>query len=119
MKKVKIKGTDYFLKIVDRFEGDNDDYKTYGLFTKADRLISIKKGEPVLFTADTICHEVVHAFLYECGLIKDCDDEDLVGWIGREFLDIFDVFVSVFERMFPEFKGKFVKAKDVFKGVKI
>ncbi len=119
MKKVKIKGTDFYLKFVDKFEDDNEEYKTYGRFTKSEKLISIKKGEPVLFTADTIAHEIAHAFLWECGLVKDCDDEDLVGWIGHQFLDMFDAFVSVFEEMFPMYKVKFVKSKEVFKGVKI
>lgn len=58
-------------------------------------------------------HELVHAFLYECGLDDCCDDEDFVCWVSRQLLDIFDCFVDVFENKYPELKGKFVKRRKV------
>lgn len=86
-----------------------------GQFIKIPRKIEIVKGKSMLLTAETIIHELTHAFLYECGL--NSDDEEYVNWISRQFLDIYDTFVEVFEKMYPRMKGKFKKSQKVISDV--
>ncbi len=110
--KIKIKGNSYLVKFVDFIKKD-EDTETVGDFVKNTKTIRIVKGKTVNFTADTILHELVHAFLYECGLDDCCSDEDIVCWMSRQLLDIFDCFIDVFEKQYPEFKGQLIKSRKV------
>lgn len=102
MKKINILGTEY------RFEHD-DSIKEQGfdgLCKTYEKEITVRSAEDMLESSDppdakqeryaeTLRHEIVHAFFFEAGLDVYCDDEVLVTWISKQFPKLFDAFVEV------------------------
>lgn len=112
--KVKIKGENYNIKLVSKIDSD-DVNRVVGQCKKVDKKILLTKDDDMRYTAETIIHELMHAFLYECGLVKESSDEEMVDWFERQFIDIFDTFVKVFEYMYPEKHGELIKLREVIK----
>ena len=99
--KVNIKGTSYLVKFVDKIEEDGESV-VVGQCYKEDKKILILKGERVNSTAETIVHELLHAFFYECGLVSESSNEDAIRWIERNYFDIFKAFLKIFNSMFKD-----------------
>lgn len=110
--KVNVKGRKISVRSVDYIKSD-DENEIVGQFNKEKELIEILKNKPVKFTCETVIHELVHAFLYECGLVSLGDNEEVVVWFERNFLEIFDAFVDVFEYLYPGLKRKLTKCQNV------
>lgn len=95
---VSIKGTLYNVKKVDKIE--DADNSVCGVCRKIDKKIEFVKDVNGLETAETIIHELVHAFLYECGAVEESSDESLVSWIARQFIPIYQAFNKVADLVF-------------------
>ncbi|MBQ8468247.1 MAG: hypothetical protein IJ542_00640 [Clostridia bacterium] len=89
--KVVIKGTQYIVEIVDNLYvgcvGETDTYN------KTIVLVNDKDKEEL---QRSIIHELAHAYLYECGLIEFCHNENYVKWIEHTFFDIYNDFADIY-----------------------
>ena len=59
-----------------------------GLTDKKEKRIYIDCRLKDEILTDTLTHELLHAYFYECGLESYSNDETLVGCLGRWFLSI-------------------------------
>ena len=77
-----VKGTKYNVEFF------TDPRNFVGLTETNDKVIKLDITQDTLSLKQTIFHELLHAYFYECGLKKYCSDEILI-----EFLDsiIFDL----------------------------
>lgn len=97
--KLNIKGVGYRVKLVDLIDNDS---KILGQTKHFDKTILIKKSEKD--SVDTIAHELIHAYFYECALSCYNDDETLVSWLGFHFGDLVENVLSVL-KYFKNLKG--------------
>ena len=83
--RVEIKGAKWKVDFVNSIENG----KLAGLTNTKTKRIYIEKEQTPEETADTIAHELFHAYVYECGLPMDYeDDEDMATFVGRIFADM-------------------------------
>lgn len=87
--KIWIKGKMYTVERKD----DLADEGAVGCILKKEKIIYISKK--AVFLDETILHELIHGFLFECGLADICEDESLVGWFSFQLLQIFECFKSI------------------------
>ena len=85
--KISIKGQTYEVKRKDIIDNDID---TVGQMNKLSKEILISINSCLIDF--TILHELVHAYLWECGFANQCGDEDLVNWITGNALNIVDCY---------------------------
>lgn len=97
--KLNVKGVNYRVKLVDLIDNDS---KILGQTRHSDKTILIKKSEKD--SVDTIAHELIHAYFYECALSCYNDDETLVSWLGFHFGDLVENVLSVL-KYFKNLKG--------------
>lgn len=90
-KNIYIKGQHYKVSIV------NSLYTASGLANLTNKYICIAENENKEEFLKTIIHELVHAYLYECGLIQYSGDETLVHWLDRHFLTIYNKAFDLYE----------------------
>lgn len=94
MQKISILGTDYqvlLAPINDDYWGETDTKLKKILFTKDKHM----KNE-------TIAHELLHAYLYQCGLDNLCSDEVLHHSFGRffeEFLKNYKIIQKILQTL--------------------
>ena len=94
--KLKIKNSAWILKFVDKI----DDYESLGLTKTIEKQILILKNQPTREIKDTIAHELVHAYHYECGLYLDKDEaEKIATFIGRIFVEMKENFEKVLKEI--------------------
>ena len=82
--KVDIKGTTYRVNF----------YKNYGVAGETntrDKVISIENDKNSVEQWKTILHELIHAFLYECGLLELSHNETLAYWLENNILQIIEL----------------------------
>lgn len=84
--KIEIKGKPYKVVLKDDtfISGDN---AVWGCIDYNKKEISITTKEEKE-TPKTVLHELIHGYLYECGLTVYAHDETLVEWFARHFEDI-------------------------------
>ncbi len=104
MKKVKgfklsIKGVDYRVRPVDLIDNDS---KILGQTNHSDKTILIRESEKC--SVDTVVHELLHAYFYECALSCYNNDENLISWLDFHFEELVDKVVSVL-KYFKNLKG--------------
>lgn len=79
---INVKGADYQVKFVD--------YLTVCGFTNyGSKLICIKNDSNLEEFRGTIIHELLHAYLDECGLFNYSNDETLISWLEVHFFEIY------------------------------
>lgn len=86
---VYVKGTRYRIKLV-----DSNNY-FYGETDFGKRVIYISKNQDTNTLIDTISHELIHVYFYECGLPYYGDSETLVTFLGSIFQDLSKKVVQV------------------------
>lgn len=83
MKGIKIKGVTYKLYYI---SSDCIDY--YGFSNTGTKEIFLAENLNKEKLYETIFHELIHCYFYECGLFKYCNDETLVTWLDSHFVEI-------------------------------
>lgn len=81
-KTINIKGVDYNFEFRD-YLGDAS-----GVTRCISKKIIIVNDENIDELKKTIFHELLHAFFFECGLMQYFEDEILVTWLDRHFVEI-------------------------------
>ena len=91
---INIKGAEYKVIVKDELfdvhEIDNDiPEESYadGYCDVKEKVIYLYNGENNTIT-HTSLHEITHAYLYECGLIKTCENELLCDFIAGNIMPI-------------------------------
>lgn len=84
---LKIKGVSYKFNLVDE-SFDNDGVSCCGLCKKVDKEIIVVNEDNLNEQIATILHELIHAYLWECGLSEESNDEKMVEWFSRQFVPI-------------------------------
>ena len=90
-KKITIKGTKYdfkFLNVSAPILGQTDTNEKHIEIYLHDNENELNK---------TIVHELLHAYLFECGLVNYVDNEDLVVWFENIFFDLLKNFQNIIE----------------------
>lgn len=90
--KITIKGQLYKVKFI-----DCDDL--FNGLTKIDTktiIIDNNLNNETLF--ETVIHELIHAYFFECGLDEYCADEKLVTFLARHFFDLEKSFENIFKK---------------------
>lgn len=83
--KVNIKNTVYKVEFVKSI--DNGNY--LGLTRKYQKEIFITKDQPKTEIPDTVAHELIHAYIHECGHNLEPEDEEAIAtFIGRIFAEM-------------------------------
>lgn len=84
---IDIKGTHYDLIFSSNYIINGSDVCD-GLTDVLNKYIELSFQTDNKLIEKTIYHELIHAFLYECGLSKYYDDEVLVDWFASQFKNI-------------------------------
>lgn len=91
--KIKIKGRLYKVKFIDcdnLYNGlTNTETKTI--------IINNNLNNETLF--ETVIHELIHSYFFECGLDEYCADEKLVTFLARHFFDLKKSFENIFKKI--------------------
>lgn len=93
MKKISIMGTKYDVALIP----DNADY--WGECDGHERLILLTKDKYVKY--ETIAHELLHAYLYQCGLDELAGNEVLHHAFGR-FFEEFVCNYKILQKLLPK-----------------
>lgn len=86
---INIKGTDYKIVFQDYLCG------SLGVTRPVAKEIFIENSDNIDDLKDTIAHELIHAYFYECGLQQYFDDEILVTWLGKHIFKISETVESL------------------------
>lgn len=107
--KVNVLGSEYEMRFATRKElrMDNDTYgecypygkKVINICTDLDSGEELSSDEKLEMTKEVITHELAHAFLYESGLVKYCNDETLVVWLSVNVNKLVSTSLGVFDTM--------------------
>ncbi len=104
--KINILGTDYDV-VLDAQEKDYPSLKKCDGYTdfSVKRIVISKQEKDDMSLEDldsysrlVLRHEIVHAFMYESGLDKECSyarNEELIDWIAIQFEEILNAFKKV------------------------
>ena len=95
---LNILGQEYDMQVSDALPDDTD-----GLCQTYSKKIMVKPMEKMLDPTDTddvkrkrfneVCrHEIIHAFLFESGLIDECSDEQLVNYLAMQMPKLIELF---------------------------
>lgn len=93
---IKVKGQTYKVYKID----PNSEY--FGRMNGTDKVIELTstlKEKGIL--EDTTMHELTHAFFYECGQMKYCEDEELQETIGRfakEIVKAYNTIINAYKK---------------------
>ena len=77
MKKVKVGGLEYEIKLKDRILSD-DNQDCYGMCIAKDCVIELLNNVPKQRQDQTLVHEIMHAVFEEAGITDD-NEEDIVN----------------------------------------
>jgi hypothetical protein len=88
---LNICGTPYTLTYT-TVKSDEDLADCYGVCHCSKQNIVIDKSQPVETLASTIRHEIIHAFLFECGLTTYAGNETLVEFLAQQFPKLLKLF---------------------------
>ena len=114
MNSLYIKGRKYKLKVVPIIDNDET---IVGRCYKKDHVIKIVKDESMEESLKTLIHELLHAYIYECGLYTDSNDEDLVRYIELNFLPFLIIFLNATEIVYSNKKKDIERIKQLFYGL--
>ena len=101
MNSLYIKGRKYKLKVVPIIDNDET---IVGRCYKKDHVIKIVKDESMEESLKTLIHELLHAYIYECGLYTDSNDEEVARYIEINFLPFLLTFLKAIEIMYSNKK---------------
>lgn len=110
MKSVNIKGRKYKITWVDEIGGNSNISGRTKMILK--EILLTEDSERFEETCLTIIHELLHAHLYECGLVEESVDESMVSWFHINFFSILNCFLDIV-------KGRYEECKDELKNVQI
>lgn len=94
---VEIKGREYKVTEVDFIE-DNVIGRTD---RRAKTIKIIRDEEKTEETIHTIIHELLHAYLDECGLLKESCNESFNYWLETNFLQMLDSLLKIIPLIYP------------------
>ena len=92
--KIKIKGEEWKVEFVEKFS----EYEecVLGLTKDNERKIYILKNQEEKFLKDTIAHELIHAYLFECGhYLSNVESEQVAHFVGRNFEQLLKNFETI------------------------
>ena len=70
-----------------------------GLTKDDERKILILKGQNKKSLKDTISHELIHAYLFECGhYLTNVENEKIAHFVGRNFEEIMQNFEIILKK---------------------
>lgn len=101
-----IKGRKYKLKVVSVIDNDSN---VVGMCYKKEHLIKVVKDNNMEESLKTIIHELLHAYIYECGLKDDSSNEDVVVYLELNFLPFLLTFLNGIKIVYPN------KEKDIYR----
>ena len=93
-----IKGRKYKLKVVSVIDNDNN---IVGMCYRKEHLIKVVKDNNMEESLKTIIHELLHAYIYECGLEDNSLDEDIVKYFELNFLSFVLTCLNGIEIVYP------------------
>ena len=93
-----IKGRKYKLKVVSVIDNDSN---VVGMCYKKEHLIKVVKDNNMEESLKTIIHELLHAYIYECGLKDDSSNEDVVVYLELNFLPFLLTFLNGIKIVYP------------------
>lgn len=100
---VNIKGRKYKVKYVKSIE----DGTAIGRTNRIEKIIEITKcEESTEETIQTIIHELLHAYLDECGFCNESSKEIFNYWLEANYLQMFDSLLKIFPMIYPEYTKK-------------
>lgn len=108
MNSLYIKGRKYKLKVMSIIDNDET---IVGRCYKKDHVIKIVKDESMEESLKTLIHELLHAYIYECGLYTDSNDEDLVRYFELNFLPFLITFLKATEIVYSNKKKDIERIK--------
>lgn len=108
-KNINIRGRKYSIQVTDIIDNE---IKYAGLCDPINKIIYIKLGETIEETLNTLIHELVHAFLFECGLKQQAKDETINDYIEAQFLHFLKSFIDSIKIIFPQKKYEANKIKE-------
>ena len=89
---VNIKGVEYKVYFVDEM------FNVCGLTDCGIKKIYISILEDKEEMFETLVHELIHAYLEECGLISYAKDEVLISWLEQHFFELYNQFEDIYVR---------------------
>ena len=101
-----IKGRKYKLKEVSVIDNDSN---VVGMCYKKEHLIKVVKDNNMEESLKTIIHELLHAYIYECGLKDDSSNEDVVVYLELNFLPFLLTFLNGIKIVYPN------KEEDIYR----
>ncbi len=101
-----IKGRKYKLKVVSVIDNDSN---VVGMCYKKEHLIKVVKDNNMEESLKTIIHELLHAYIYECGLKDDSSNEDVVVYLELNFLPFLLTFLNGIKIVYPN------KEEDIYR----
>lgn len=101
-----IKGRKYKLKVVSVIDNDSN---VVGMCYKKEHLIKVVKDNNMEESLKTIIHELLHAYIYECGLKDDSSNEDVVVYFELNFLPFLLTFLNGIKIVYPN------KEEDIYR----
>lgn len=94
---VEIKGREYKVTEVDFIE----EGVTGRTDQKLKTITIIKDEEKAEETIHTIIHELLHAYLWECGILEASVNEKLNYWLETNFLQMLDSLLKIIPLIYP------------------
>lgn len=98
---VNVKGQKYKVKYVDKIDNDES---ILGQCSGTYKVLLIKKRKNYLSVCETICHELMHAIINECGVGEMFEEEKLCYWIEKQILTLLDGYIDIHNFIFPDNK---------------
>lgn len=93
---IKVKNAIWKVKLVDQINDDDD----LGLTKLNEKLILVKRDQTKVELADTIAHELTHAYIYECAhYLSRVESEQLATFVGRNFVEMVENFKKIKEQI--------------------
>ena len=100
--KIKILGTKYTVSY-ESPEKNKDLESHRGICKMCEKLIIIRNDLTPEYTKATLRHEIIHAFLYECGLSHDALAFDRSWCCNEEMVDFFSIQIPKLYRIFEKY----------------
>ena len=110
MKKIKIKGREYKFEVVELIDNGN----VAGLCRSKVKELYITKDKQIEETCKTITHELIHAYMHECGLPNWSGDEELVEWISNQFIEILRDLTTLLGETYSKYKKRLTEAYKIY-----
>ncbi len=100
MKSVNIKGRKYKVIWTDEIGGNSSIAGRTKMVLK--EILLTEDKDMFEETCLTIIHELMHAHLYECGLVEESVDESMVSWFHVNFFSILNSFLDIVKSRYKD-----------------